>query len=116
MAIAYTIPWDKESLKAPDVVFGRDLALERLPRAVARTVDPAIVLLADAGCGKSAIVRHWARRVLQGDVPLLAGYTLHQLDITGILTDIVLGKIGTAAVEGALQEVSRLEKAILIVD
>src|SRR5437879_6558996 len=57
-----------------------------------------------------------ARAALDGQIPALRDFTFAQLDIPQILTAVVLGKIGTAAVTDTLVQVSRLPKTVLIVD
>jgi len=103
-------------LRPPATLVGRELPMERITRAVSRLIDPAVIVLADAGCGKTAVVHFWATEVLSGRIPALVGYEVAQLDIPGILADIVLGKIGTAAVEDSLQKAAKLEKTILVID
>src|SRR5690349_9301544 len=108
-SIPYIINWELSTLRPPPTLRGRDVPFDRITRAVGRLTDPVAVLLADSGCGKSALLRAWAAAVLRGEVPSLAGYSFVQLDIAAILTDVVLGKIGTAAVEDTLLKASKLE-------
>ncbi len=116
-AIPYLIPWDAALLaSAPTELVGRAIPLERLTRALLRRTDPAVILLAEAGCGKTGLVRGLARAALDGRIKALADYTFAQLDLPQILTAVVLGKIGTAAVTDTLVQVSRLPKTVLVVD
>jgi len=116
-SLPYIIPWDAESLaEAPPALVGRELPLERLTRAVLRRIDPVALLLADSGVGKSALLRAWAAQALRGENAALKEHTFSQLDVHGILADVVLGKIGTAAVMDSIQKVLAGDKAILIVD
>jgi ATP-dependent Clp protease ATP-binding subunit ClpC len=115
-SIPYLITWDLSTVRAPATLRGRALPVERITRAVTRLHDPVAVLLADAGSGKSAVVRWWAASAMRGEIPPLAGYSFVQLDIAAILTDVVLGKIGTAAVEDTLVKASKLERTIVVVD
>jgi ATP-dependent Clp protease ATP-binding subunit ClpC len=116
-AIPYLIPWDAALLAtAPTEVRGRAIPLERLTRALLRKTDPVVLVLADAGAGKTGLVRGLARAALEGRVPALKDYTFAQLDIPQILTAVVLGKIGTAALTDTLVQVSRLPKTVLVVD
>ena len=116
-SIPYLLEWNAESLKdAPEKLIGRDVPLERLTRGVLRRIDPVVVVLADSGCGKTALTRAWAKRALSGEVPALKEWSFVQLDVTAILTDVVLGKIGTAAVMDTLQKASKLPQTALVVD
>src|SRR5204863_1312272 len=90
--------------------------LDRVTRSVLRRTDPVVMVLAESGCGKTGLVRGLARQALDGKIPALKGYTFAQLDIPSLLTAVVLGKIGTAALTDTLVQVSRLPKTILVVD
>jgi len=115
-SIPYLVTWDLATVRAPATLRGRALPVERITRAVTRLHDPVAVLLADAGSGKSAVLRWWAAAALRGEIPPLVGYSFMQLDVAAILTDVVLGKIGTAAVEDTLVKAARLERTIVVVD
>jgi ATP-dependent Clp protease ATP-binding subunit ClpC len=116
-AIPYLVPWDKSLLAtAPAAVLGRDIPLDRLTRALLRRTDPVVLLLGEAGCGKTGLVRGLARAAVEGRIAALRDYTFAQLDVPQILTAVVLGKIGTAALSDTLVQVSRLPKTILVVD
>jgi ATP-dependent Clp protease ATP-binding subunit ClpC len=116
-AIPYLIPWDAALLaSAPATVLGRAIPLERITRTVLRRTDPVVMLLAEAGSGKTGLVRGLARAALEGKIPALKDYTFAQLDVGAILTSVVLGKIGTSAVTDTLLQVSRLPKTVLVVD
>jgi ATP-dependent Clp protease ATP-binding subunit ClpC len=115
-AIPYTIEWTLETLAPPRALLGRELPLDRLTRAVTRLIDPVAVLLGDSGVGKSVILQFWAASALRGEIPTLVGQQFLQLDVANIVADVLLGKIGTSAVEDTLQKVSKLEKTVLVVD
>lgn len=116
-AIPFVVPWDAALLAtAPATVYGREISLERMTRALLRRTDPVVMLLGEAGCGKTGIVRGLARAALEGRIPALADYTFAQLDVTQVLTAVVLGKMGTSALTDTLVQVSRLPKTILVVD
>jgi ATP-dependent Clp protease ATP-binding subunit ClpC len=116
-SIPYLVPWDAPLLaSAPVEVRGRAIPLERLTRTILRRTDPVVMLLAEAGAGKSGLVRGLARAALDGKIPALKDYTFAQLDVPAILTSVVLGKIGTAALADTLLQVSKLPKTVLVVD
>jgi ATP-dependent Clp protease ATP-binding subunit ClpC len=117
MSSPYLLPWTLELLKeAPPSLVGRELPLERLTRAVLRSIDPIAVVLADAGVGKTALLKAWAAQALRGEIRGLADHTFVQLDVAAVLADVVLGKIGTAVVMAALQEGATPQKQIVIID
>jgi ATP-dependent Clp protease ATP-binding subunit ClpC len=116
-SIPYLINWELDRLAdAPQSLIGRDTPLDRVTRAVLRKIDPVVVVLADAGCGKTALVRSWAAQAVRGEIAALKDWAFVQLDVNTILQDVVLGKIGTAAVMDTLQKASRLPKTVLVVD
>src|SRR6266542_2989215 len=116
-AIPYLVPWDMSLLAtAPAAVLRREIPLDRLTRTLLRRTDPVVMLLGEAGSGKTGLVRGLGRAALEGRIPALREYTFAQLDVPQILTAVVLGKIGTAALSDTLVQVSRLPKTILIVD
>jgi ATP-dependent Clp protease ATP-binding subunit ClpC len=90
--------------------------MDRITRTILRRTDPVVLLLAEAGAGKSGLVRGLARAALEGKIPALRDYTFAQLDVAAILTSVVLGKIGTAALADTLVQVARLPKTVLVVD
>lgn len=117
MSSPYLLPWTLETLKdAPAALVGRELPLERLTRAVLRSIDPVAVVLADAGVGKTALLKAWAAQALRGEIKALVDYTFEQLDVAAVMADVVLGKIGTAVVMAALQESAAPTKQIVIID
>jgi ATP-dependent Clp protease ATP-binding subunit ClpC len=115
-SIPYLVEWDLANLRAPKSLQGRQTPLDRLTRAVLRKIDPIVVVLGDSGVGKSALVRAWAHKALSGELPALREWSFVQLDLHSILSDVVLGKIGTAAVMDTLQKAAKLPKTVLVVD
>jgi ATP-dependent Clp protease ATP-binding subunit ClpC len=115
-SIPYLLNWGPDNLRAPPSLQGRSMPLDRLTRAVLRKIDPIVVVLGDSGVGKSALVHAWAHKALAGEIPALKEWSFVQLDLHAILADVVLGKIGTAAVMDTLQKASKLPKTVLVVD
>lgn len=115
-SIPYLLNWGPDNLRAPRSLQGRTVPLDRLTRAVLRKIDPIVVVLGDSGVGKSALVHAWAQKALAGEIPALKEWSFVQLDLHAILADVVLGKIGTAAVMDTLQKASKLPKTVLVVD
>jgi ATP-dependent Clp protease ATP-binding subunit ClpC len=116
-AIPYLIPWDAPLLStAPAKLLGREIPLDRLTRALLRQTDPVVLVLGESGSGKTGLVRGLARAAIEGRIPALKDFTFAQLDVPQVLTAVVMGKIGTAALIDTLVQVSRLPKTILVVD
>src|SRR5262245_1637145 len=115
--LPYLIQWDAERIKtAPKELYGRATPSDRIVRAILRRVDPVVVVLADSGTGKSALWQSIATRALDGESGPLKFYTFFQLDVPSILSDVVLGKIGTAAIADTLGKVCKLPNTVLVVD
>ena len=90
-------------MRAPANLRGRALPVERITRAVTRLHDPVAVLLADAGSGKSAVVRWWAALALASidpsatDVAVLTEALRDGRYDTRRRVAAVLGELGSAA-------------------
>jgi ATP-dependent Clp protease ATP-binding subunit ClpA len=116
--IQFIVPWDAEYLlkNAPKHIYNREIPMERLVRAVLRKHDPAVMMLADSGCGKTALLQGLALRVFEGKIPALEGYTFLQLDIPAVITAVTTGKIGTTAFADSITTAARVPRSILLID
>jgi ATP-dependent Clp protease ATP-binding subunit ClpC len=115
--IPYTLYWDAEFLKsAPTSLYGRDIPLDRLVRAVLRKIDPAVMVLADSGCGKTALLKGLAQKVLRGEIPALKDFSFVQIDIPAIITAVTTGKIGTTIFTESITAVAAQPRTIMVVD
>ena len=65
-----------------DPVLGRDFEVRQVIDILTRRRQNNPILVGEAGVGKSAVVEGFARRIVEGDVPLpLRNVTLRSLDL-----------------------------------
>lgn len=70
-----------------DPVIGRASEVEDVLRVLSRRKKNSVLLVGEAGCGKTAIVEGLAQRLIGNDVPdLLSGKQIFALDVTGLLS------------------------------
>jgi ATP-dependent Clp protease ATP-binding subunit ClpA len=101
---------------APAELCGRDSYSERLTRAVTRKLDPTVIIVGEAGTGKSALVQAWARAAKESKIPALRSWTFASLDIPAMLEAMARGSIGTAALMESLKTFSLLDRMVLVAD
>ncbi len=69
-----------------DPVIGREYELDEIAHVLAKRNKSNILMVGDAGVGKTAIAEGLARRIVEGDVPeYLKDYTVYNLDIGSLL-------------------------------
>jgi ATP-dependent Clp protease ATP-binding subunit ClpA len=69
-----------------DPVIGREHELDEIAHVLAKRNKSNILMVGDAGVGKTAIAEGLARRIVEGDVPdYLRDYTVYNLDIGSLL-------------------------------
>jgi len=69
-----------------DPVIGREHELDEIAHVLAKRNKSNILMVGDAGVGKTAIAEGLARRIIEGDVPdYLKDYTVYNLDIGSLL-------------------------------
>jgi ATP-dependent Clp protease ATP-binding subunit ClpC len=111
------VAWDAARLvTTPATLYGRDTPLERLARAILRQCDPAVVLVAEPGTGKTALLKALALRAQRGELPALATHAFLELDVPTLLSDVIQTKAGAATVADILTRVAALERTVLVVD
>src|SRR5438552_3346521 len=102
-SIQFINEWSLDHLKeAPAEPLGRASYSERLTRAVTRKLDPTVLVVAEAGAGKTALVQSWARAALEGRIGALGGWSFAALDVPALLEALARGTIGTAALMDTL--------------
>lgn len=69
-----------------DPVIGREHELDEIAHVLAKRNKSNVLMVGDAGVGKTAIAEGLARRIVEGDVPdYLKDYTVYNLDIGSLL-------------------------------
>ena len=83
----YTINLNKEAKKSNlDNLIGREVEVESLVQTLARRKKNNVVLVGDAGVGKTAIAEGLAQRIEDNDVPeTISTHTIYSLDIGSLL-------------------------------
>src|SRR3954462_11054143 len=103
--------------KKLDPVIGRENEIERAIQILSRRTKNNLVLLGEAGVGKTAIVEGFAQRVIEGDVPELL------LDRQIVVLDLAIMVPGTKyrgqfeeRIKAVMNEVRRAKNTILFID
>ena len=69
-----------------DPVVGREFELDEIAQVLAKRNKSNVLMVGDAGVGKTAIAEGLARKIIEGDVPdYLRDYTVWNLDIASLL-------------------------------
>ena len=69
-----------------DPVVGREFELDEISQVLAKRNKSNVLMVGDAGVGKTAIAEGLARKIIEGDVPdYLRDYTVWNLDIASLL-------------------------------
>jgi ATP-dependent Clp protease ATP-binding subunit ClpB len=69
-----------------DPVIGRDEEIRRIVQILARKTKNNVILIGEAGVGKTAIIEGLASRIAKDDVPLtLRGKTIYELDMGALV-------------------------------
>ena len=69
-----------------DPVVGREFELDEIAQVLAKRNKSNVLMVGDAGVGKTAIAEGLARNIIEGTVPdYLRDYTVYNLDIAGLL-------------------------------
>ena len=69
-----------------DPVVGREFELDEIAQVLAKRNKSNVLMVGDAGVGKTAIAEGLARNIVEGKVPeYLRDYTVYNLDIGGLL-------------------------------
>ena len=69
-----------------DPVVGREFELDEIAQVLAKRNKSNVLMVGDAGVGKTAIAEGLARKIVEGDVPdYLRDYTVWNLDIASLL-------------------------------
>jgi ATP-dependent Clp protease ATP-binding subunit ClpC len=98
-----------------DEVIGRDAEIEQAVEILSRRRKSNVVLIGDAGVGKTAIAEGLARRIASGDVPeTLAGTRLVALDMAGMVAGAQFRGQFEQRLKAVLEEVKAADGQILL--
>ena len=77
----------KISYSKGNIITGREKEIEKILLTLSRKNKRGVIIIGDAGTGKTAIVRELNTRIINGTVPFpLKGVKIHNLDIPWIFT------------------------------
>ncbi|MBN2107168.1 MAG: ATP-dependent Clp protease ATP-binding subunit [Deltaproteobacteria bacterium] len=117
LRIPYTINWDEKVIGSfPLALPGRDALIKKTVPVLLRMKDPAAVIIADPGCGRTAFVQALVAQSLTGAVPALKKYRFASLDMPSLLRGVGKQAAGTGAMIDTLHKAAGAEALILIVD
>lgn len=100
-----------------DPVVGRDREIETCCQALLRRTKCNVLILGDAGVGKTAIVEGLARRIALGDVPNdLTGAEIYSVDIPSLMAGTKFRGEMEGRLKTIIRYVKRRKNAILFID
>ncbi len=100
-----------------DPVVGRDREIETCCQALLRRTKCNVLILGDAGVGKTAIVEGLARRIALGDVPYdLSGAEIYSVDIPSLMAGTKFRGEMEGRLKIIIRYIKRRKNAILFID
>jgi len=101
-----------------DPVIGRDEEIRRIIQVLSRKNKNNVILIGEAGVGKTAIIEGLAARIVKDDVPLsLRGKTIFELDMGALVAGAKFRGEFEERLKGVLNKIKESEgKIILFID
>jgi ATP-dependent Clp protease ATP-binding subunit ClpC len=100
-----------------DEVVGRETEIEQSIRVLARRTKSNVVLLGEAGVGKTSIVEGLAQKIIKGDIPpVLKDVRILSLNLTSVLAGTEYQGELEKRFTGLLEEINKAGNIILFVD
>ncbi len=101
-----------------DPVIGRDEEIRRIIQVLSRKNKNNVILIGEAGVGKTAIIEGLAARIVKDDVPLsLRGKTIYELDMGALVAGAKFRGEFEERLKGVLNKIKESEgKIILFID
>lgn len=96
-------------------VYGRDKAMQALSLALHSWQKGSAIVVGPPGCGKTALVKGLAIRIVEGKMPSLQGYRLIQVSVGGMVAGTQFRGMLEKNIQEIIQE-SRDKKVILFID
>lgn len=99
-----------------DPLIGRDNELIQLIYALSRRNKPNAILIGEPGVGKTAIVEELAKRMINGQVPLLKDKLIYELDLASTVSGTKYRGEFEDKLKKIIKKVKEDGKAILFID
>ena len=100
-----------------DPVVGRDREIETCCQALLRRTKCNVLILGDAGVGKTAIVEGLARRIALGEIPNdLAGAEIYSVDVPSLMAGTKFRGEMEGRLKSIIKYIKRRKNAILFID
>jgi len=120
MAALYKYCIDKTALAADmkinDVV-NREKEIRMMIETLGRHTKPNVMIIGDAGVGKSALVNGLAKRIVEKNVPsYLENTAIYELDTSSLIAGATYKGEIEDRVQNLIKEIRTLDRAILFID
>ena len=103
-------------LKLTDVV-DREKEVRMMIEILGRHSKPNVMIIGDAGVGKTALVDGLARRVVDKNIPsYLEGATIYELDTGSLIAGATYKGEVEDRLKGIIKEIRTLDRAVLFID
>jgi ATP-dependent Clp protease ATP-binding subunit ClpA len=115
---AYTVNLNEEAKsKRIDPLIGRENEILRIVQILARRKKNNVLLVGDAGVGKTAIAEGLALKIHRGEVPkALLGATVYSLDMGSLLAGTRFRGDFEERIKAVIKALQKIEGAILFID
>ncbi len=115
---AYTVNLNEEAQsKRIDPLVGRENEVLRIVQILARRKKNNVLLVGDAGVGKTAIAEGLALKIHRGEVPkALLGATVYSLDMGSLLAGTRFRGDFEERIKAVIKALQKIEGAILFID
>lgn len=108
---------DKISQKEEFEIFGRDKEIERIFEILLRRNKSNVILVGEAGVGKTAIVEGMAEKIIKRECPdLLLHKNILSLDLTSVLAGTIYRGQMEEKLKNILEHLSKEDHYILFID
>jgi ATP-dependent Clp protease ATP-binding subunit ClpA len=115
---AYTVNLNEEAKKSRiDPLVGRENEVNRIVQILARRKKNNVLLVGDAGVGKTAIAEGLALKIHRAEVPkALLGATVYSLDMGSLLAGTRFRGDFEERIKAVIKALQKIEGAILFID